>query len=77
MNEYINQTFKILSETKSFESVNKYFEKNKLSVKDRLLIVKEVMYVNTDQALDIVFHKYRGKLSDELLEMFLNNKEKN
>lgn len=77
MNEYINQTFKILSETKSVESVNKYFEKNKLPVKDRLFVIKEVMDVNTDQALDIVLHTYRGKLSDELLEMFLNNKEKN
>ncbi|MBL4643101.1 MAG: hypothetical protein JKY44_05865 [Flavobacteriaceae bacterium] len=77
MNEYINQTFKILSETKSVESVNKYFEKNKLSVKDRLLIIKEVMDVNTDQAFDIVLHKYRGKFSDDILEMFLNNKENN
>jgi len=76
MNNHINEISKLLGETRSFELINKYFEENKLPVKDRLLIIKEVMDVNISQASDIVLHKYRGELSDKLLDMFLNTEVK-
>ncbi|WP_025667872.1 hypothetical protein [Aquimarina megaterium] len=73
MKEHIKFISEIFINTVDIEMVNRYFEKNNISVKDRVLIIKKVVPVNTDQATDIVLQKYKGELSDELLENFLNN----
>lgn len=73
MKEHIKFISEIFINTVDIEMVNRYFEKNNISVKDRVLIIKKVVSVNTDQATDIVLQKYKGELSDELLEKFLSN----
>ncbi len=73
MKEHVKKTSEILSKTKDFEIINKYFEANKLDVKDRVFIIQEVLAIKTSQALDIVLHKYREELSDNLLDKFLDD----
>lgn len=73
MKEHIKFISEIFINTVDIELVNRYFEKNNISVKDRVLIIKKVVPVNTGQAMDIILQKYKGELSDELLEKFLNN----